>query len=295
MPLIIKFIHPGGEYIPKKRSDPNVVFNPGTGDSGLRLWNNLDKHKRKFMRISADYCGAIGAPVKRSQISFWGEWEAESCFTLMQPAGSPRYLHVPHLNAAFAGGKRHNTDPFVFGKRFWYTDCHQKRYPILRALPPFSLILFGTQYPSPDGFRLDTVFVTKVSSTTPIPNNRISTLPQQLLDTNLNHNNLNSNGQNQFYEALMRHDGEELFSFVPCKPILDNCVVPHERPLIDLALLGLSNGLRQGIQTAKVNHSQMLVCWKKVRDDCLNQGFALGVQLGLPDVVGYPSGVTNPC
>lgn len=40
----------------------------------------------------------------------------------------------------------HNTDPFVFGENFYYTNCKQQRfYRILRTLNNGSIIIYGSE------------------------------------------------------------------------------------------------------------------------------------------------------
>ena len=52
---------------------------------------------------------------------------------------------------------RHNTDPFVFGECFRYSNCRQTHCEDLRKLAPGSVILFGSNLGG--AFVLDTVFV----------------------------------------------------------------------------------------------------------------------------------------
>ena len=54
--MIVEFTHPGKEYIPyKRKDDPNVLFNNKSRDIGKRKWNNLNNHKRKFMKSYGNY------------------------------------------------------------------------------------------------------------------------------------------------------------------------------------------------------------------------------------------------
>lgn len=73
----------------------------------------------------------------------------------------PRYVHDPFFPATVRQGWRQNTDPFVFGERFYYTLCmqHTKLGPTqLRNLARGSVILFGSRVGG-GSFGLDTVLV----------------------------------------------------------------------------------------------------------------------------------------
>jgi hypothetical protein len=70
--------------------------------------------------------------------------------------GLPTVLHEPYWETP-PPGYRQNTDPWVFGDQFIYSNCKQHPLPSLRDLPVGSLVLFGSAR-QPD-FVLDTVFV----------------------------------------------------------------------------------------------------------------------------------------
>src|SRR6266436_4455300 len=162
--LIVEFIHPGQEFRPRTRvSDHRVIWNDN-GVSGVRCWNNEKEHKRKFLvsrGLSRD--SADGKDVE-SLLIFWAEWEPQSRFRKLEqqtPCNThtplPDYVHRPFLVEGSTG--KHNTDPFVFGPAFWFTNCQQKRRPFLTNLPRGSLVIFGTAYGRGEHFALDTVFV----------------------------------------------------------------------------------------------------------------------------------------
>lgn len=93
----------------------------------------------------------------------WGEWEAQS--ELLRPLGGSRADGYPqHLWRAYYtvpvdgryDGLR-NTDPFIFGSRFLYSNCQQPSRPGLRSLGRGSVIAFGSY--KTRQWVLDTVFV----------------------------------------------------------------------------------------------------------------------------------------
>ena len=89
---------------------------------------------------------------RSSELWAWGEWEAESTAReLSRPGGDPRlspYLWTPHYVSQPSYAGLHNTDPFIFGKRFLCSNCGQPRggNSGLRHLGRGSVIIFGSQF-----------------------------------------------------------------------------------------------------------------------------------------------------
>jgi hypothetical protein len=105
----VQFIHPGGEHRP---------------DAGrFKGWNRAP-HKRKFLKNSGGYIR--DDKTEEGEIVFWGEWEPESEVVsefyspLLQ---GPRYVYRPYYVAPLSYEGLQNTDPFVFGRQFFYTGC----------------------------------------------------------------------------------------------------------------------------------------------------------------------------
>ena len=79
----------------------------------------------------------------------WGEWEPESDLIqdLRQPGGDSlyhRYLWQPHYIPRDDYSNLHNTDPFIFGERFLYSNCGQEAKPGLKHPGDGSVIAFGS-------------------------------------------------------------------------------------------------------------------------------------------------------
>jgi len=145
---VVQFPHPGPEHKPPKGA---AVF----------PWN-LGSHRRKFLRAPGRLLGDDGA-LRQADVVFWGEYEAASRVVRRWPpaGGLPTVLHEPLLRTPPDSPKRQNTDPWVFGGRFLYSNCKQLTpyggASALQSLTRGSVILFGSQI---DGrFCLDTVFV----------------------------------------------------------------------------------------------------------------------------------------
>jgi hypothetical protein len=127
-PALVHFPHPGAEHNPGRKS--------------RQPWNTGTKHRRKFLRSPGQYVARDGLLVEAS-LAFWGEWEAPSC--------------------VLDRWSEKNTDPWVFGDCFRYSNCKQVTQKSLQTLPGGSVILFGSTLgrKSEIGprFVLDTVFV----------------------------------------------------------------------------------------------------------------------------------------
>jgi hypothetical protein len=143
----VQFIHPSGEHQPDGRR--------------FKFWNRLD-HQRKFLINDGRYLHA--GSLEEGEIAFWGEWEPESevinTISNRLPHG-PRYIYKPYYIVPKSYQGLQNTDPFVFGERFYYEGCQQrtKNGPTqLRYLSRGSVILFGSCIDK-SYFVLDTVFV----------------------------------------------------------------------------------------------------------------------------------------
>lgn len=149
----VQFMHPGGEHKPRNGEE---IF----------PWNEND-HKRKFIKNSGEYItGKDDCEIKRAELTFWGEWEAQSkVLKKMDGSEGPNYLHEPFYEKPSHYKGKQNTDPFVFGENFYYTCCRQYRRASNGRLCPTkltklefgSLILFGSKVKNQ--FVLDTVFV----------------------------------------------------------------------------------------------------------------------------------------
>lgn len=145
-----------------------LFFHPGKlGDfiAGRRPWRaaNAD-HNRAFLR-------SIGAAVTsleprlevaRRGLTFWGEWESDAwghaMFGVPHTKGVPGcYLEPrPQRRASYSG--LHNTESFVFGGPFLYSNCMQAAFPsALGDLRPGDIVLFGSNVAN--RFALDTVLV----------------------------------------------------------------------------------------------------------------------------------------
>lgn len=147
----VQFMHPGKEHW------PDAV--------GVKKWTkSADGHGRKYLRSPGRYLHHLHESPTEGDFGFWGEWEAPSevAAAVNPPSEGPRLVHRPFWSPLASYVGLHNTDPFVFGDRFFYTGClqHTRRGPTqLRNLSRGSVILFGSKRPGHPEFTIDTVFV----------------------------------------------------------------------------------------------------------------------------------------
>ena len=251
--MIIQFSHPGKELEIKQKSRKNghsFVFN--TVNSGSRFWNNENDHKRKFLKHPGWYLENTGKtfnPVpKKGELYFWAEWEPQSEFELTgNPYSSqpslPHALHKPLFSTRGKG--RHNTDPFVFGDHFYYTNCKQntkgKGLKMLN-LSSQSIILFGSEKNKKD-FVMDTMFVVNSSESVADYKKHPTFYPKILREATIDLHgglaNWHKLYQGKMYNFKKHFSIEEpyTFCFFPCK--VDCNITGFERPNIDWKKFGL--------------------------------------------------------
>ena len=168
----VQFTHPGAEHVIPKKYNVKKDF--------LYPWN-YNTHKRKFLETTAQYIDHNNN-LQNDKILFWGEWEPDSLARIITPVPAngtdlPHNIHNPLFITNKNGNVlakpyiinkkgnkviRQNTDPFVFGKNFYYSICQQgKSNGQIKNLANGSIILFGSKRGGSANpyFALDTVFV----------------------------------------------------------------------------------------------------------------------------------------
>src|SRR4051794_36927207 len=203
---VVQFPHPGPERIPK----------PGTVGSQLS-WNT-GEHGRKFLLAPGAWTD--GSTSGHGNLTFWGEWEAQSCVAavLERGPGLPRVLQLPYWNVPNDGAWRQNTDPLVFGDRFIWSNCRQHQNAKLRRVAPGSLVLFGSKVRG--RFALDTAFVVADSASyRPIDGVADGGPLDSLVFDPLSLNDGDAGKTFRLYRGATPDASlSGLFSFVPCMP-----------------------------------------------------------------------------
>ncbi len=298
MPLkAVALIHPGREFdVDPPPPDAARWVWEERDRIGVRQWNKEPCHKRKFLiakgkyrEVPKKYRELPNSPDKCGAITFWGEWEPRSRATRLvcrnnRSCLQPEFVHrpIPVLAGESPGG--HNTDPFVFGDRFYYTNCSQTG--IMRSLDNGSVILFGTPYPEREEFHVDTVVVVggyvSPCEYLAVPGH----LPQQLRLATLATLDLDGLAANnlglRFYKGATPADGCP-FSFVPCRPAPGDQPRGHAR----LRLCRREFGIRRmfaGHPFIKCveTQDQCSKFWWRVVKECKKQGLFLGHSIILP-------------
>ena len=273
--LVVQFPHPGAEH---------------GGDQGnIKKWN-LETHRRKFMRVPGRWRVSpnLDAPEQSGDVVFWGEWEPPSRIITELPrkgAGFPRFLHEPFWTTPPDHPDVQNTDPYVFGDHFLYSNCRQNtRVGPLRTqrLARGSLILFGSGLN--DEFVLDTVFV--VADSQPITAETLSDL--RAVDEAFRTATLDllapaaQEMRFRLYEgATPASPVEGMFSFFPCKPYEDS-LEGFSRPAI--AIDGIINprNWRSVKMTSLESLDVARHLWERIADQAMHHGLALGVHAATP-------------
>lgn len=284
--VIVQFLHPGGEHHP--------------GPESVMGWNT-GEHRRKFLRARARYVGSDGK-AQSGVVRFWGEWEPPSRVVARFPAPAaslPRFLHEPLLYRPGIPGARQNTDPYVFGPTFLYSNCRQFTHTgaptALQSLPPGSIVLFGSRLEG--RFVLDTVLV--VESRTPYDVG----LNDQEMDVSeafrvATVETLPTGTAAQLYRGVAYQGRpDDPFSFVPACP--GESAFP--RPVIELPGY-VTPALSQNFRATRISAPQARSLWRQVVDQVHDRELGLAIHIDEPEIgpdehplVGRPADGSGAC
>ena len=224
----VQFPHPGLEHEPDRYGKK-----AWSKDSGRHRG-----HRRKFMSFRGEW---IGQDSSRhiGDLWAWGEWEPESELIreLQQPGGDPqypRYLWHPYFVPKDNYQGLHNTDPFIFGEKFLYSNCRQRSNPSLTHLGHGSVIAFGSgkKINGEQRWMLDTVLVVKDSVDYQSPE-MLTGLSGILPEAFLVATGRLLHDSGRLYKGATFDDPVDgMFSFFPAIPADGDSGFP--RPLIDL-------------------------------------------------------------
>ncbi len=297
--MIIQFSHDGEELNLSRRSKKNEIayrFDNLTSNIGYRYWNNEPRHKRKFIKHNGWYLENTGISFnpkpKKAELFFWGEWEPQSRFELtgnkyLKTPSLPHAIHYPMFSVRGIGG--HNTDPFVFGENFYYTNCKQNSYRMLRTMDNGSIVIYGSEKGKTD-FIIDTVFVVDTSETIENYHSHPTDYPSILRQATIDLRNGLPNSMRLYkgkmydFKSFYSNNFPYIFCFVPCK--VDCDILGFERPVIDWKTFNLKKP-GAGTVTKKVNYNSEIDFWHDIVAEIIKQGFSLGIKLEMPVVNDY--------
>jgi hypothetical protein len=233
-----------------------------------------------------------GSLTKCHDLVFWGEWEAPSyVIRRWEPADTlPRFLHRPVWERPAPNGIRQNTDPWVFGNSFIYSNCRQltpnHNRSALQRLTPGSLILFGSTIDAE--FVIDTAFVVG-DKYPPCPFSpgkppetdeafRVCTV--ESLQTTGNHDDPFI----LYRGATYKDPFNGMYSFVPCRRT-DTRNMRFSRPSISLGrYVNPKNWRAARGATTRCSQADVRRQWESVRKQVFDAGCLLGVWFATPQL-----------
>lgn len=290
----VQFLHPGVEHKPDKDNPEFIGWNKG-------------KHKRKFLKSNGEY---LNNKVS-GDIVFWGEWEAQSKVYKIEnskPDG-PNYIYEPYYKMdkiykkykgnsscnSSQGNQLQNTDPFVFGEHFFYSNCLQVRKGKrnqLSYLEKGSVILFGSHLNK--SFVVDTVFVVgDYIDYKPKYYNLLKDklkdklkLPEEYIDVTLEplSRQFEYNIELRLYISATHEKPFEdtgMFSYFPCRPYDEIGKGSFCRPKLDLKIIA-QNKMQNYKLNPQNNINDVKNLWIDVKDQIIKQDLMLGIKAKMP-------------
>lgn len=92
-------------------------------------WNISDKHKRKLIESEhSQYITSINGNIHTGTIYFAGEWGCCSFYRKNLIKSRFKNIHNPIFTELDFIPHVQNTDPFVLGKKFYYTYCKTRAF-----------------------------------------------------------------------------------------------------------------------------------------------------------------------
>jgi len=274
---VVQFPHAGGEHVPK----------------GSSMGWNVGPHRRKFLALNAEIVQRDGSVDYEGLVTFWGEWEPPSNVLRRWNAVDdlPNVLHDPYWETAPADPMSQNSDPWVYGPEFYYSNCRQITYrgtsSVMQRLEAGSLILFGSTLHG--SFVLDTLFVVGDDITNYDAEGTLDNVPDAFSECTLKTlaARLAYDGRGDSTLTLYRgaSPGQQkngMFSFSPSTRT-DNDYVPFSRPQVIIP--GVIDPKRwRSTGGAKVlrNFEEVVNVWNQVVRQVEVQGLELGTNFSVP-------------
>ena len=280
----VQFIHPGSEHLPDAGNFKDWI-----------PWNK--PHARKFMQLRGSWVEHDGSE-RSGDLHAWGEWEAQS--ELLRPLNGSRadgypqnlwraYYKVP-ADGRYDGLR--NTDPFIFGRRFLYSNCQQPARPGLRSLGRGSVIAFGSY--KAHQWILDTVLV--VAGSVPYTASQADRelegpapdveVPEAFLDVTAAP--LASEGWDGelrlYWGATPDNPVDGMYSFFPARPADDG--PGFARPAIQLDSDHFTETLRQSHRREPASLKTLDSLWRSLVEQVQDEGLVLGVHAAPPPYEG---------
>lgn len=316
----VQFHHNGPEHIIRKYQETNFLnkFREDFSEKGVMPWSDASKHRRKFIKSTGRYVDK-GSPdkAKSGEIMFWGEWEGVSKVSKIEyderrNNGFPRYIHIPvrtsvdsfildpgytYLEskdkAEMTNWKWQNTDPYVFGNFFIYSNCHQvTNNQAMKTLKEGSVIVMGSKS---GVYRADTVFVVGEVLCERYSRNNLEDIErllkegiisQTFYDTTIatltNCSGVADDAWFVLYRgATFDNPYKGMYSFFPCKPFEKGRA--FERIPVKYKDY-INSNLNMGIKAIDLDSMDAAKeSWNSLRDQVFDAGLSLGVSVEEPN------------
>lgn len=286
----------------KKRSSlklPNTVWfvahpyaSPPRKDfvSNICLWNRTAPHHRKILQSFKATVVDNNSLVHNNQaITFVGEWDCCSSFTLNKNRHPFNRTHVPiysHLDKRVCCL---NTDPYVFGKEFYYVCC--KLPKIFNKIRIGDIVIFGSFTMSKrkvDKMLVDTILVVgeKILASD-IHSHRFSPCFE---DVTLSRSmKIIKDGIiiGKMFDTTKDYQANIPFSFVPCRRegLMDKAIIDRHLKIKELKGGPFKIGQNGGhIDVADIND-----VFRGIVQAIQTAGFELGVKMPEPSLTSTNS------
>lgn len=228
-------------------------------------WNIGGGHRRKMITSDcANYIDDKGILHSGQKIFFVGEWECCSEVTKNEfkehGVASVSHIHKPFLTEYDNLPQVMNTDPFVFGEKFYYTCCK-----IDESMQSCDIVIFGSyKKNNTKEIIVDTVLV--LGEWICLKKDKSHKFPTAYYNATLCKQCVNG-----VWTGLMYSENKNIFSFVPCKTTAD-----YELPTI------VVEGLK-GAQNIRPKESDDIqVEFDNIKNQLLEKGYLLGIEMELP-------------
>ena len=237
---------------------------------------NSDAHYRVYSKLKGFYLKNLDEVKPHKGIVYsWIEWESEAYYYPLDNKPIAGY-YQPKFQRCYKKGTQ-NTDPYIFGQQFKYSNCSQTG--VMLRLPYHSLILFGSA--KKHGFELDTVFVVGAHFPAKFVNSLYMLMySNTYIDTVLSQLNGmylgdNPSEVNRIYHSETWYRNKDYFSYVPVKStcqqrrkgFYDKVIIPYD----------IMSEVTQGHIYNKFKDKDPQEIWYKITQLVLEQKFYLGI------------------
>ena len=208
------------------------------------------------------------------------------------PAGTqlyPRNLWRPYYVSKDSYRRLHNTDPFIFGDRFLYSNCKQQTNSRLARLGRGSVIAFGSgrTIAHERKWALDTVLVVADSFTYAAPDARQAlahAAPEAFLAVTGDPIADNGKGLFRLYRGATPDDPVEgMFSCLPCNACARRHRLPATADRPSQGILQPKELAGPEGSTARMHERGTASAWESVAAQVREAGLVLGTYAALPE------------